>query len=155
MGLFDILGAVVTGGATGLIGTVIGGVAKHFERKQQTADKKLDYEHELTLHKLNASDRNDERESESKLAELNADLSLRTASYAHDTNYGKPYKWVISVLRLFRPVLTLGLVAGCFYVIPKLVNIDPALAPVLADQYLYLVVTAVVWWYGTRDTGKS
>ena len=137
--MIELLAGTAAGGITGLIGSLAGKVFGYFERNQKIKEKKLEFEQELRLLELEHTFKSKEREHEQKiLIEQNA-ADLRLASYAHDSNTGHADQWVINLLRLVRPALTLGLVLLA-YTMPR-------------TETLYLATTAVSWWFGDRARG--
>ena len=134
--MLDLIAGTAAGGLTGLIGSLAGKVFGYFERKQKLQEKKIEFEQEIKLLELEHTYRSQEREHESALAIEENATSLRMASYSHDSSTGEADRWVINVLRLVRPVLTLALVVIAAF-LPR-------------AETLYLATTAVSWWFGDR-----
>jgi hypothetical protein len=146
MGVGEILGLVFGGGATGLLGTLFGRVAGYYEKKQT-------FEHELALLDKQASMRMAEMENEAAIADSNAAMQIRTASYAHDTGTGKPSRWVVNTLRLVRPALTaylIFLVTMIFFATK-----DGNIVEQVVATALYLATSSITWWFGDRSSGQS
>jgi len=147
--MFGVISSVLTGGATGLIGSLLCKGIGIFEAGQKRKDKALEYEQELKLLDRQAALKT--AESENELAIVNAETaaSLREASYSHDNSMGKPHRWVIDVLRLVRPVLTaflLILVGGIYFT-----TNDFAMKAGVIDSILFMTSSAVTWWFGDRS----
>lgn len=141
--------AVLTGGATGLLGTVITKIFGIFETKQKMAEKALDYQHELALVEAQSKARATEMENEAAIAETNASAMIRAKSYDYDAAGAEPHTWVTDVIRLTRPALTFMLVIFSGLIV-AFNGSDHALLATVVDQVLYLTATAVTWWFGDR-----
>lgn len=170
MGVIDLLLAVVSGGATGILGTALGMFSKWMQARTERQAKEAEYAHVERMHHLNMESRKLDHANEVALAELRNAGEARLASYQHDSGYGQTYKWVAAVLRLVRPVLTIGLLYLCWRMFNALLvgageiapGIEIADALTSADRselvryvvfnLTYAAVTALIWWFGGRDT---
>jgi len=147
--MFGVISSVLTGGATGLIGSLLSKGIGIFEAGQKRKDKALEYEQELKLLDKQAALRTAETENELAIANAETAASLREASYSHDNSVGKPHRWVVDVLRLVRPVLTaflLILVGGIYFT-----TNDFAMKAGVIDSILFMTSSAVTWWFGDRS----
>tara|TARA_R110001599_G_scaffold47866_1_gene138414 strand:+ start:11 stop:469 length:459 start_codon:yes stop_codon:yes gene_type:complete len=147
--MFGVISSVLTGGATGLIGSLLSKGIGIFEAGQKRKDKALEYEQELKLLDRQAALRTAETENELAIANAETAASLREASYSHDNSMGKPHRWVVDVLRLVRPVLTaflLILVGGIYFT-----TNDFAMKAGVIDSILFMTSSAVTWWFGDRS----
>lgn len=146
----ETLMTALFGGATGILGTLVGKVAGYFEKKQELEQMKESYKHELELQKLNISARAQELESEAAIMEMKSASDMRSASYEHDASYGKPYRWVITLLRLVRPMLTIMLIilTGVLFF-----QLSEAGQDEIASQVIFLTGMAISWWFGDRYKG--
>ena len=151
--MFDIIASVLTGGATGIIGSAIGTVGRFFEKKQELKQIKLEFDQELSLQQLQITARKDELESEQAIVQSQADASIKTASYSHDASYGLSTPIIASILRFVRPVLTFGLLGFSGYIFFS-VQDDPGVVRELSNQIMFLTTTAVAWWFGDRSLRK-
>ena len=151
--MFDIIASVLTGGATGIIGSLIGTVGRFFEKKQQLKEMTLQFDQEYKLQELQISSRREEAESERAIAELQAESEIKTASYAHDASYGITTLTIASILRFVRPVLTFLLLAFTVYIFWQ-VSENPSIVHELSNQIMFLTTTAVAWWFGDRSLRK-
>ena len=151
----DIILGLLTGGATGLIGTALSGVMKYFTNKQEHAQelaimdmelKKMDKEAEVAL-KIE-SKKQEGKEAEAAWRGLEA--SYREAGQRWSTGDSGWIVFVDVVRGLMRPLLTLCLVVlmGTIYF-----TLGPA-KPQMQDQIiatvLYLATASVLWWFGSR-----
>lgn len=149
-GNMDAIFTALFGGATGILGTVVGKVAGFFEAKQKLELTREEFKHELALQELNIQARSAEMESEQIIAEAATFATTRQASYDHDSAYGKPYRWVVTLLRLIRPLLTLSLIVLTgilFFQLGQEGQAD------IASQVIFLTGMAVSWWFGDRYKG--
>jgi len=147
--MFGVISSVLTGGATGLIGSLLTKGIGIFEAGQKRKDKALEYEQELKLLDRQAVLKTAETENELAIANAETAASLREASYSHDNSVGRPHRWVVDVLRLVRPVLTaflLILVGGIYFT-----TNDFAMKAGVIDSILFMTSSAVTWWFGDRS----
>ena len=114
---------------------------------------KLEFDQELALQTLNIQARGQELESEEKIVNAHTASVMRTASYGHDTGYGKPSKWVINILRLVRPALTVMLLALTAWIFGTVV--ENGLKINVINQVLFMTSMALSWWWGDRAPSAS
>jgi len=150
--MFDLLATVFTGGATGIIGSIIG---KAFSFVDMWAEeKKANNEHKRTQELLRLQNELGaaENEREMAVAEANAAADARRASYNHDAGIGVSSTWVVDVLRLVRPILTLTLIVlmGVIYF-----NSDMGGRLTIETSVVYMTSSAVLWWFGDRAMRKK
>lgn len=163
--MLDLLMGVLSGGVTGLIGTVISGGMKFFENKQK-------HGHELAIMDMEIKQMHVEAEIARDVAELDMESKDRTAAWsALEASYKESTsrmstgdsQWLVmvDVVRgLMRPVITLGLLLG-IGVIYFTVGADTTLpdgTPMtvnIIQTVLFVGTTAVLWWFGTRHLGKK
>jgi ABC-type protease/lipase transport system fused ATPase/permease subunit len=149
--MFEILGSVLTGGATGIIGSIIGQAGRFLETRQKLKKMKLEFSQELQLQEMQIEARSAELESESAIAEENAAASIKAASYVHDASYSGSV--IGNILRFVRPILTFMLLGFSAYVFLQAIG-DPAIKREISNQILFLTTTAVTWWFGDRSMKK-
>lgn len=149
--MMELLFSALFGGATGLLGTLLGKVFGWLELRERRKSLVLEQAHELALFDRQAQLRRAEMESEQAIAETAAWASGRVASYAHDMAAGESYRWVAAALRLTRPVLTLMLLALTLWVF--LAVADLGMRAELVTQIVYLTSMAIAWWFGDRAPG--
>jgi len=155
----DIMGTVMSGlfgGGVGLLGTLIGRVFGFLEVREQNKLAVLNNQHELSLLDKQASMQKAEMESEYMIASMETESAMRTASYSHDASYGAVPPAIASILRLVRPVLTLGLLGVFIWIFYKMDQFGHATAmEKLADDVSFLTSAAIFWWFGARDRGNK
>lgn len=164
----DALVSIVSGGATGLLGTMLSRVSAFFENKQK-------FKHDLEL--LEANTKLQKQESEARMAEikLSGDLRLQNTEVEGAIKQelsatelmGKSYteantrwstgdsKWliIVDVVRgMTRPFLTVILCVMSFVIWMQ--TTDKTLETQIVMTELYLTTAAVLWWFGSRATGK-
>lgn len=163
--MLDLLMGVLSGGVTGLIGTVISGGMKFFENKQK-------HSYELAIMEVEIKQMRVEAEIARDIAELDMESKDRTAAWsALEASYKESTsrmstgdsQWLVmvDVVRgLMRPVITLGLLLG-IGVIYFTVGADTTLpdgTPMtvnIIQTVLFVGTTAVLWWFGTRHLSKK
>jgi len=145
--MFELLGTVLTGGATGIIGSVIGKAFSFLDSWQE--EKKATNEHRRTLELLELQNKIGAEESERELAvaEVHAASDIRIASYSHATSIGISSPWVIDCLRFVRPILTLLLIFMVGYLYTQYVEAGRAKIEI---SVIYMASSAVLWWFGDR-----
>lgn len=148
MVMWDIIGTVLTGGATGIIGSIFGKVLGFVEAWQQ--EKEDQREHERTLQMLEAQHkwRSADLENERLIVEEEQAGKVKSASFRHDISAGISYPWVAAILRLIRPVLTIGLIAILWLIWKN--TTDVAQREEIVLSVIYMSSTAVLWWFGDR-----
>ena len=151
--MFDMIASVLTGGATGIVGSLIGTAGRFLEKRQQLKQIKLEFDQELSLQQLQMSARKHELESEHAIVQVKADSDIKTASYAHDASYGAASPVIASILRFVRPVLTFGLLGFTGYIFFS-VSENPEISREISNQIMFLTTTAVAWWFGDRSLRK-
>ena len=146
--MFEVILSVLTGGATGILGSVLGKVFNIFD--YWVEEKKKDGEHTRTIEmtRLNHELRSQELETEREIVMEEQAGKQRAASYRHDMSAGLSYPWVAAILRLMRPVLTLTLVIIVWYIYAT--SNDIAQQETIIQSVIYMASTAVLWWFGDR-----
>ena len=166
----DFFMNVMSGGATGLLGTALGGVLGFFKDKRDQA-------HSLLVMKAEAEERNAEFENAERMANIEratameqASVDLQKASYTamqaavssdkatYSTGNHPALVWVDFVRGMTRPTLTMVLtilVAGIIFL-----QLHPAYSVIYAqisetlagtiDVVEYVWATAVTFWFGDR-----
>lgn len=132
------------GGVFGIIGTALGRVAGIFERRDKHAHERAKWLHEYKLHALNIKARAQESEFEIELAAQAGSWAGLEASIKAEASIGVASKWVINVLRLVRPALTLLLwliTAGIFLQTQN---------EAIAEAAVFAATAATLWWFGDR-----
>ena len=145
--MFELLGTVLTGGATGIIGSVIGKAFSFLDAWQE--EKKADSEHGRTIQLLELQNKlgAEESEREMEITQAKIDADSRVASYSHDSMGGTSSGWVTDCLRLVRPVLTFSLIllVGILYF-----KAIPAGRATIEASVIYMASSSVLWWFGDR-----
>ena len=75
--MLDTLLTVATGGASGLLGSVISKGFSIFDNMQQEKKNQRDHERTMEMHRLDAELRTEERENELAIAEISAAADMR------------------------------------------------------------------------------
>ena len=150
--MFELLGTVLTGGATGIIGSVIGKAFSFLDAWQE--EKKATNEHGRTIELLELQNKLGAEESERELAiaETTAASDIRMASYGQASSAGNGSPWVIDCLRLIRPFLTISLIALVGILYFKAV---PDGRATIEASVIYMASSAVLWWFGDRALRKK
>jgi hypothetical protein len=146
------LGTVLTGGITGVVGSVIGKAFSFLDSWQE--EKKANNEHGRTLELLELQNKlgAEESEREMAIAQSKIDADSRMASYSHDSMVGASSVWVADLLRLVRPVLTFSLIilVGILYF-----KAVPEGRATIEASVIYLCSSSCLWWFGDRAMRKK
>jgi hypothetical protein len=150
--MFDLLGTVLTGGATGIIGSILGKAFSFIDAWQE--EKKANNEHGRTIALLELQNKLGAEESERELAiaETTAASDIRMASYGQAPSAGDGSPWVVDVLRLIRPFLTISLIilVGILYF-----KAIPGGRATIEASVIYMCSSSVLWWFGDRAMRKK
>ena len=161
--LFNLGVSVLTGGATGLLGTALSAVVDYFQARQRHAQeldlRRLDIE--IAKTEADGAERVAaiEVEGEREAAEWNAlEASYREAG-ARMSRPGDGFlmRFVDFVRGMTRPALTwclLGLVGAIYFLLGATDKHAAALQPRIVETVLYLATAAVLWWFGQRQIEK-
>ena len=151
----DIIGMAASaagGGVFGVLGSVLGRVAKYFERRQDLAHERLRWAHETELIRLQSA--NALEENEAMLAQMTEEgrwTGLQT-SLASDARLPPSYRWVAAVRGLTRPVLTLFLwfiTAGIW------LSASEASRLTIIETVTFAATAATLWWFGDRAAHRA
>jgi len=163
--MLDLVLSVLTGGATGLIGTVISGGMKFFENKQKHAYELDVMEMEIKQMNVEAAIAKDIKELDMEGKDRQAAWASLQASYKESTSRmskgDSAWLVMVDVVRgLMRPVITLGLLImiGAIYFTVAVDLAGPDGVPMrvfIINTVLYVGTTAVLWWFGTRNLSKK
>jgi len=167
----NLLGAgasAMTGGIFGMIGALLSGVAKYFQAKQEQDFKRQDQEHEKNLIELNMKALAHETENELAIASQKGSYLGLGKSLQAESSIGKSYRWVNAIRSLFRPLLTVSLLAISFLIFKDVMDamdgegslsFDRKEARELLSYIVYSIIfstsTAIVWWFGERSLMPS
>jgi hypothetical protein len=149
--MLDLLMTAFTGGATGIIGSIVGKAFSFLDFWVE--EKKADKEHARTVALLELQNKlgAEESERELEIAKTKAAGTARTASYSHDIALGRGSVWVVDILRLVRPILTFTLIilVGILYF-----QSDINGKNIMEASVIYMCSSAVLWWFGDRAMRK-
>lgn len=166
MSLLDVLGSVVTGGATGILGSALSRVFSFFENKQK-------FKHEIDLLAANREFMREEAKYRLEEAELRGRIELyrteeeargkyeASANMALSESYkdsavrwskgDSPWIVFVDVLRgVTRPSLTVFLCVVVFVMWGYTESAD--LETQIVATVLYMATAAVLWWFGSRPS---
>ena len=146
--MMDMIFSVLTGGATGILGSVLGMVFNFADVFIEEKKAKGEHERTIEMHRLQSELRADELESEVAIVQEQSAGAAQVASYAMMTGVEVPYPWVAAILRLMRPVLTVMLVCIVGYIYAS--SDDLAQQETIIQSVIYMSSTAVLWWFGDR-----
>ncbi len=143
----DIFGLgldAAAGGVFGIIGTTLGRLAGYFERKQTFTHEVQRWSHEYKLHELQMAANQQEAELELAIAAQQGSWAGLEASIKADAAIGEASKWVMNLLRLVRPVLTLllWLITGWIFAVTQEGSI--------VEAAVFAATAATLWWFGDR-----
>ena len=159
--MLDAVLAIVTGGATGLLGTALSFVTNYFQARQKHAQ-------EVELRKLDAEVAKIESAGYEKVAQIEAESAeAKSAWKALEESYREAARrWSRpgdGFLMLFvdfcrgmtRPMLTWAFVALTGAIYFTVAADDAKVQGQIVDTVLYLTTTTVLWWFGARQISKG
>lgn len=137
------------GGLFGLVGTALGRVAGFFERKQAFSQEKARWAHELKLHELAMQASAQETEGELALVAQAGSWKGLEASIMAEAAIGDASRWVVNLLRLVRPTLTLLLwcITGWIFAMTQ--------DGTIVEAAVFAATAATLWWFGDRAPRTS
>jgi hypothetical protein len=138
----------MTGGATGILGSVLGKLFNFADVYIEEKKAKGEHERTMEMHRLQSELRADELENERAIVEEQSAGAARVAAYSMMTGVEVPYPWVAAILRLIRPVLTIMLVAIVWYIYAS--SDDIAQQETIIQSVIFMASTAVLFWFGDR-----
>ena len=154
--MLDLLTGLLTGGATGLLGTVVTTATDYFERRARHREALEQQRLDIELAEIEARSAEHRATLALQTAELEAEGRALEASYAEASRrWSRPGEGAlivaVDVVRgLTRPLITwllIGLVAGIYWTsLPG----EAELRTRIVATVLYLATTCVVWWFGGR-----
>lgn len=162
--MIDALTAILTGGATGLLGTALSFGVEFVKRRQAHAQ-------EMELRRLDMELARIEATGAERAATIAAEAAENAAAWgALEASYGEARQrfsrrgdsgWLVAVdvvRGLMRPALTLGslaLVAAIYWSlgVSDIEVLD--IRPRVVDTVLYVATTCVLWWFGTRAPARG
>ena len=146
--MLDAILSVATGGASGLLGTIISKGFSIFDNIQEEKKSQREHERTIEMHRLDSELRSVEHENERAIAEVQAAAEMRAATYVHDASAGRPSKWCTNTLRLVRPVLTLSLIGltGAIY----FASADTGQVEI-ETSVVFMLGASIAWWFGDRS----
>ena len=153
--MWDIIGSIVTGGATGLLGAGISGITEFLKQKQKNAhDLAMSIEDRESL-KLEIDGREKVARIEGETATSVADaaafaqsMKADKATYAEGSSSG----WLVAV-DFFRGITRPGMTwYFAFFVTGIYFTTDlPEVKDKIVVTVLYVTTTMILWWFGTRN----
>ena len=161
--LFNLGASVLTGGATGLLGTALSAVVDIFQSRQRHRQE-LDLRRlDIELAKVEAEGAATHAAIEAQATRERAEWGAMEASYREAARrWSRPGEgWamqLVDVVRgLTRPALTWSLFAlvGAIYFLLGTSDLAAlSLRPRIVETVLYLFTAAMLWWFGARQIEK-
>lgn len=155
--MFEALIGIVSGGATGLLGTLVSFGAQYFARRQA-------HQQEVELRRLDLELAETEGRTAERKAAIEAESQEGTAAWKamEKSLEGQGERWsrggsrwlvLVDVIRgLTRPVgawMFLGIAAAIYFS-----TSDEEVRTAIVSTVLYLMTAAWLWWFGARVTDK-
>lgn len=181
MGVFDVVGSILGGGVTGILGI---GLQKVFEFKTKKLEIELEMrkgEHEIAMIQAQAAVMAQEWAARSKIATVEAESAMyvedsktfaasynEPKKYSEGVHYSKGQGWLLLLLDFIRGIVRPGLTIYLCVLTTLLylhahkmlgeIAIGPDQAISLVNQIietvLYLSSACVLWWFGIRSGKK-
>lgn len=168
--LGDLVGfgaSVASGGILGVVGSVVGGVFKWLNAKEEKKERDAQRAHEVSLQQLQMQARREETEQELELVEQEGSWSGLSESIRSDSiAAANSHKWVNDVRSLYRPFLTTGLIVLLYIMFRDLMaalqDQNSYLGALFSEAEVHEIIkyviysvafaatTSIVWWFGDR-----
>jgi len=178
--MFGLLGSILTGGATGLLGSIVSGVFGFMNKKLDIQKLKLQFDQAVSLKQLDMQIGQMEWANKIKVQEIVSDAevqvedskTLRESLWKEPDRYSDPSKMgsvgeaIMEMLDFFRglirPALTVYLCALTTVIYYKVhaaggnLSLQQAyeMYAMVIETILYLTTTCVLWWFGSRMNNK-
>jgi hypothetical protein len=146
--MVDVLMSVMSGGVTGILGSVIGKVFNFVDMWAEEKKKDKDHIRTIELTRLNAELRADEMENELAIVEEEQAGAAKVAAYTMFQDVAVPYPFVAAILRLIRPVLTIMLISIVWYIFAT--TEDASQKEMIIQSVIWMSSTATMFWFGDR-----
>lgn len=151
--MWELIASLLTGGATGLLGSLFSGVLSFFNQRQKNAHDLLLMDADRKTLELEISGRERVEVIKGETAEqieqsrlLATSIRADKATYSHGDS---DWLVLVDVIRgLTRPVLTAFL--GVFMMVLWFSTDDAILQGKITATVLYIATTCFFWWFGTR-----
>lgn len=183
--LFSGVMAILSGGATGLLGVVAQRLFDHWKLKQENDRLRVIHEHEIAMRRVDGELMAQEWAQRTKVAQVEgetkrevadteafaASFQLEPKRYAEGVKTGKIGGFLLVLVDVLRGVVRPGLTVYLAWIATELywqsvkviALLNPgAQAALLAEVHrqivftlLYLFTTCVLWWFGTRSKQKQ
>ena len=142
--VLNTLGSAATGGLFGIVGVALGRVAGYFERKQTFQQEEKRWSHDVEMQKLGMDADAQKAKIALEMAAQKGSWDGLKASIQADANIGAASLWVINILRLVRPVLTLMLWLITAWIFSKTQDAS------IANSAVFAATASTLWWFGDR-----
>lgn len=146
----DMIGLAASaagGGIFGLVGTALGRAGAYLERRQQYAQERARWEHELRVAERRHAAEAEARAADLAKVETSGRWSGLSESISADASIAPSYRWVDAIRGLTRPLLTLMLWAIAFAIF---VTAPDAGRAAITETATFAATAATLWWFGDR-----
>ena len=176
MSILEGLAGIAAGGASGVLGGVIALVGTQLTKRDERKTLELKLSQEIKIAEIEAKEAENEFKRAQLLAEIEIDRLETEADIASDVEASKSFREslkvqtistgnaiVDAVRGLMRPMITaymllimtyiayqISRVAGGFEILPMSTILD--LYEHIINQVMFLTVTCVTWWFGSRPS---
>lgn len=153
--LVDLIGGTATGGALGLVGSVISKGATYLVDKQKAKDdreaKLVDYAHEKDMALIQQDNTQQASEQQFALNKMQSEFEVMKTSIQDQTQLsGRTSQIVTDILALVRPGLTLLLILATMLVAFAINNGATEILMNPFYQFSSMAAMAVAWWFGDK-----
>lgn len=139
----------VGGVFAGLLGSIGTRVVNYYEKKQEIKAEESKREHDFRMATAGY-------QIQKETTEIQADATLRAASYQHDSAAAGASQIVINIIRLTRPVITAyALVFETIIFFAAWASNNLRLQEMVVLAVLETAACSISWWFGDRSASMA
>ncbi len=148
--MLEFLSSAGYGGIIGIAGSVISKIFNFITQLNEQNFKQKEWEQEIKLLQLQQTYQLQQFEQQAAIMADNNANNLRIQSYISDASVGLASLWVINILRLIRPILTIILIIMMGLIWFNFAQENEQISNKILDTILFCASSALTWWFGDR-----
>lgn len=168
--VIETLGAIFSGGAVGLVGSIATRIGDYFTKEQELKKTKIDHEHEIVLRNIDRKMMQLEYEGRNKLAVTEGEMAAEVEAakafqvsfstepkmYSNQSSLTPNQNWLLVVLDFVRGFIRPGITLYSLIFVTVLYFLgSPDEKATITEHAIFLSSTCTMWWFGIRSKGSS